>query len=352
MPLIPTECRTELGRRLMVVWAFALLIGLAHWLTSGEAGERGSLATALVYSYAIATAIWAWIDPLRLVLWRWLGARPPDYWPSSRLGGAAWVACAVVAGYGLGSAVGDWYGGGSTWARWTQNPTRFWAVAVTSAAITLGFTAYFVQHARAQSLARLASENRLRLLQSQLDPHMVFNTLANLRALIVLDQTRALAMVDAFSAWLRSTLSVSSRPTHSLAQEMVQLEHYLALMHMRMGERLAYSVHWPDVLARLEVPTLLLQPLVENAIKHGLDPLPQGGRVEITATATNGRCVMCVVDNGAGWPAIHQEGFGLGLVRERLQAQWGARARLDLRPARNGGTEATVTLPWDNPQAS
>ena len=159
---------------------------------------------------------------------------------------------------------------------------------------------------QAEAAQRQAAENQLQLLQSQLEPHMLFNTLANLRVLIGIDPERAQAMLDRLIAFLRATLNASRRPSHPLAAEFTHLDDYLALMAVRMGPRLQVHFDLPEALGPLPVPPLLLQPLVENAIKHGLEQ-----------------------------------------VRTRLATLYGPRAALDLQaaPDADGGVLATVTLP-------
>ncbi len=131
---------------------------------------------------------------------------------------------------------------------------------------------------RAETAQRQAAENQLRLLESQLEPHMLFNTLANLRVLIGMDPPRAQAMLDQLIAFLRATLSASRSGSHPLREEFARLQDYLALMKVRMGERLQPVFELPAELAELAIPPLLLQPLVENAIKHAAGAEDRGRR--------------------------------------------------------------------------
>ena len=132
-----------------------------------------------------------------------------------------------------------------------------------------------------------AAEARLRLLEAQLEPHMLFNTLANLRALIGVDPQRAQTMLDHMIAYLRATLRASradaDRP-HTLQDEFARLQDYLELMAIRMGPRLQFALELPEALATQPVPPLLLQPLVENSIQHGLEPKVEGGRITVRAS--------------------------------------------------------------------
>ena len=238
----------------------------------------------------------------------------------------------------------------------------------TSARITLGITVIATVvtvvvvstlerlsavRAEAEAARRQAAENQLRLLQSQLEPHMLFNTLANLRVLIGLDPQRAQAMLDRLINFLRATLKASRLATQPLAAEFAHLDDYLALMAIRMGPRLAVRWQLPDELRSLPVPTLLLQPLVENAIKHGLEPRVEGGCIEIAAQREGDLLLLTVRDTGVGLSApaataaTAGTAFGLEQVRTRLATLYGARAALHLQPAddADGGTRATLTLP-------
>jgi signal transduction histidine kinase len=205
--------------------------------------------------------------------------------------------------------------------------------------------------ADAEAAQRLAAEHQLRLLQSQLEPHMLFNTLANLRVLIGLDAAQAQAMLDRLIAYLRATLNASRLSSHALATEFDRINDYLALMAVRMGPRLRVQLDLPAELRPLPVPPLLLQPLVENAIKHGLEPHVEGGLVTVSALAERGELVLTVRDTGAGLRTLPSAEpgtqFGLAQVRERLATLHGPAATLTLQsaPDAQGGTLATIRLP-------
>ena len=203
--------------------------------------------------------------------------------------------------------------------------------------------------ATAQKAHLQAAESQLKLLESQLDPHMLFNTLANLRVLIVTDPTRAQLMLDQLIAFLRATLSGSRVSQHSLHNEFARLADYLSLMQVRMGERLSSQFDLPDELGGISVPSLLLQPLVENCIKHGLEPSSAGGRVEVSAARDGDALVLRVRDTGAGisQPPRDAASFGLTQIRERLANLYGESASLSLTVAADaeGGTLAVIRLP-------
>ncbi|OWQ88307.1 hypothetical protein CDN98_07250 [Roseateles terrae] len=210
--------------------------------------------------------------------------------------------------------------------------------------------------ARAETLRRQAAETQLRLLESQLEPHMLFNTLANLRVLIGMDAARAQAMLDHLIAFLRATLAASQADRHALRDEFARLADYLALMQVRMGQRLSFEFDLPAQAADLRVPPLLLQPLVENAIKHGLEPHVGGGRLTVTARLVGGspvRLQLDVADDGAGYspPAtpVPGSGFGTRQIRERLRVVYGPDASLQIQARPEGGTLARIEIPFPLP---
>jgi LytS/YehU family sensor histidine kinase len=202
---------------------------------------------------------------------------------------------------------------------------------------------------RIEEVGRQASESRLRLLETQLEPHMLFNTLANLRTLIAIDPARAQTMLDHLIAYLRATLSASRAGTHTLEQEFERLRDYLELMAVRMGPRLQFTLDLPAALAAQTIPPLLLQPLVENSIQHGLEPKVQGGSITVSARLEGGRVCLEVCDTGLGLgpatPGSDGKGFGVGQVRERLATVYGAAGTIDFVAVQEGGTRATVSFP-------
>lgn len=310
----------------------------------------------LAYSLAIGLISWLTIDLARL---RW---RESDAiaWPRG-LKGLALVPLGIVLGLVLGSSLGRLY----VQQRHPElqaaaQPSLWLPVLITigtSIAMSWGF--YVVGKARhlqvqAEQAQRQAAEARLSQLQAQLEPHMLFNTLANLRVLIASDAPRAEQMLDHLIAYLRATLAGSRSGTHSLQAEFALLGDYLALMQVRMGARLSYRLDLPAELRDAQVPTLLLQPLVENSIRHGLDPQLAGGHIRVKAALRDdGRLELTVVDNGCGLPASPHpasrsntgSGFGLQQIRERLATRYGDQATFKLIAASAGGTSASLIFP-------
>ena len=350
---LPAATHAGLLRRLAIVWAVALLIALAQWLSKSQ---TTALAHSLVYSYAISTSIWFLTDPVRIALHPWLHTEPPHYWALNPRS-VGWLLLAIVLGYAMGVTVGDLYAGVSTWDLLSQSPQRFWGFWLSSLGISFGFLFFFYQREKAQALQRQASEAQLRLLETQLEPHMLFNTLATLRALITTDAPRAVTMLDRLNDYLRATLRASRSETtqqpHTLVLEFARLRDYLELMAVRMGPRLRFTLTLPDDLAQHPLPPLLLQPLVENAIRHGLEPHLAGGEIRVEASASGAELLLTVRDTGAGCAGTPQPGFGLSQVRERLASAFGGGPeRLRWRSEAGKGTHITLRLPRHDTAAS
>jgi signal transduction histidine kinase len=341
-------------RRGLINQMVCVIIAVALWLMSPG---RPSFVGQWVYSVAIGTACWFFIDGSRMLLSTWLVRHAPDN-PAlrSRWPGLAWMVICIlvgtIAGYSLGSQIGDMVTGFSTPSLLQNRPA-----IVISLIAAIGATFFFYanerlhqEQAAAEAARRLAAESQLKLIESQLEPHMLFNTLANLRVLIGLDSARAQAMLDHLIAYLRATLSASRAARHPLAAEFDRVADYLALLAIRMGPRLEVEIVLPDELRVLPVPPLLLQPLVENCIHHGLEPKVAGGRIELRARREGSSLQLTVRDTGVGLadaPASQGTGFGTTQVRERLAALFGDRASFTLVAATDaeGGAIATITLP-------
>lgn len=358
---LPADSRAGVCRRFVVVWAVAFFVGLLQWLMGPY---EQPFAASLVYSYAISTSIWFLADPMRIATRCWMGAQEPHNWAPS-VGTAVHMLLSVVLGYSLGTTLGDAYSGQSTWSQMAHSPQRFWSVVLISVGISLGFLFYFYQRAQSQVLRQQATEARLKLLETQLEPHMLFNTLANLRALIATDPPRAIHMLDRLNDYLRATLrgsrtmpAANTHTSHTLADECTRLSDYLELMAVRMGARLAYAFEVPDALQHHPVPPLLLQPLLENAIRHGLEPRVQGGAITVRASRGAGHLVIEVADTGVGMspqpPPVDSTdssdcGFGLAQVRERVASLPAGRAglgRVEVVSAAGQGTTIRLQLPW------
>ena len=196
--------------------------------------------------------------------------------------------------------------------------------------------------ARGKALA----EAELRVLQAQVEPHFLFNTLANVISLIRTRPARAARLLEGLTSWLRASLSRTRRVDGTLADELEVVRTYLDVQALRMDGRLAYEVRAEPGLERVRLPPLLVQPLVENAVRHGIEPSAAGGRVEVRATRSAGAVRVRVTDDGVGLrPDAAGSGVGIANVRERLAATFGRRGRLVVTENPGGGVRADLRIP-------
>jgi signal transduction histidine kinase len=208
------------------------------------------------------------------------------------------------------------------------------------------------EKAKSAAVERQAMQAQLQLLQAQIEPHMLFNTLANLQGLIAIDPPRAQHMLDQLIHYMRATLSSARADKTTLAHEFDLMRAYLELMSVRMGARLSYTLQLPPELDRVTVPPMLLQPLLENAIKHGLESKIEGGHIDVTAKRHDDKLTLTVSDTGLGLEATnhahygkHGTHVGLANVRERLFALYGEQAEFKLCPNTPAGAIAELILP-------
>jgi signal transduction histidine kinase len=333
-PLVTLRaCLPDLANHALKVAIFCVLIALGIWW----AREGVQLHIQLVYSLAGGMLTWAIIDFGRF----FIDTSSPYHFPRGWRAVALVVAgCAI--GHVLGTLIGDAYCGKSTWEIFQDRPrmlVNFFLLSIVSGAVisfffyTTGKSHYL--HGELQASQSQATEAQLKLLQSQLDPHMLFNTLANLRALIGSDPARATHMLDRLNDYLRSTLNASRATEHPLSAEFDRLRDYLELMQIRMGPRLRYTLDLPAALASTMAPPLILQSLVENCIVHGLEPTVAGGSITISAQMDGSTLVLQVTDTGMGFDAANTpEGFGITQVRERLATRYGNQATINLVASR------------------
>jgi hypothetical protein len=195
-------------------------------------------------------------------------------------------------------------------------------------------------------LERQALDARMRLLQAQVQPHFLFNTLANVRALVRAGSPQASAVVDSLIAYLRAAVPRLNETSSTLGHEIGLVRAYLELMHMRMPDRLQFTLHADEAAVGLRCPPMTLLTLVENAVRHGIDPSEEGGRIEVSVILREGRCIARVIDTGAGLGQASQSlGTGLSTLRERLQLAFGGDAQLRLSGLTPHGVCAEIEFP-------
>jgi two-component system LytT family sensor kinase len=214
----------------------------------------------------------------------------------------------------------------------------------------LGFQSYRELQKRqveASQLAEQLAQAQLQALRMQIHPHFLFNALNAVNMLIRAgDKTRAIQAVTGLSELLRHVVDGAPLQEVRLKDEVGFLERYLNIEAVRFGERLQVIKDIPDEAAHALVPNLVLQPLVENAIRHGISERTDSGRIEIRAHRENGTLIMTVQDDGHGVNARHEEGVGLANTRARLQRLYGDAHVLKIERAAGGGTMATVEIPY------
>ncbi len=195
-------------------------------------------------------------------------------------------------------------------------------------------------------LEHTATEARLRLLQAQVQPHFLFNTLANVRELVASGSPQATPVLDSLITYLRTAVPRVDEPEATLGRELTLVRSYLELMRMRMPDRLQYSLHADEGTEDLRCPPLSVLTLVENAVRHGIDPSEEGGRIDVRLRLREGRCHVEVADTGVGLSG-DGAGHGTGLVtlRERLHLAFAGDAGLGLSAPMPIGAVATLDFP-------
>jgi len=206
--------------------------------------------------------------------------------------------------------------------------------------------------ARQSQLSRQLAESQLRMLQLQVEPHFLFNTLASARQLAEKGAPDAARLVGDLIVFLRAATPALREARTTLAAEGELVRAYLSIMRTRLGRRLEFAVTVPSALGDVPLPPGMLITLVENAIKHGIEPWPPGGRVDVTARdVDDGRLEIAVADTGAGLEGAPTAGTGIGLanIRERLALLYGEQAVLELEENVPRGFRARILMPREAP---
>ncbi|TFW30335.1 sensor histidine kinase [Duganella callida] len=202
-------------------------------------------------------------------------------------------------------------------------------------------------HADEESIERRVVEARMAALQAQVEPHFLFNTLALIGQLIETDPPQAARIHQNLIDYLRATLpQMRAKGAGTLGRQIEMSRAYLAIMQARMRSRLAVSIDVPAEMLSATFPVMMLQILIENAIKHGLEPKIDGGRIDIRAAVDHQMLQVDVIDDGVGFNPFAGDGVGLANVRERLRIQYGNRAQLVIEAPLTGGTRASIRVPY------
>jgi len=195
------------------------------------------------------------------------------------------------------------------------------------------------------TLEKKTLESHLKLLQAQIEPHFLFNTLSNILSLLDSDPVKGKAMLVDLTRYLRASLSRTRGRTTTLGQELDLVRAYLDIYKVRMGGRLRYTIEVPEKLKEALFPPMLVQPLVENALKHGLEPRVEGGEIRVAVEEGAGRLRLMVSDTGDGLMENTVAGVGLANVKGRLEALYGDKGRLILEDHQPSGLRVTMEIP-------
>lgn len=344
-------CLAIAGARSMTWFTREQSIG--EWLLTWLQFTRQSLLTALCVLGALALAE-AWL------------ASPGRRFRIAVRGGA------IAVGAGIGALLRYWVanlGDPSAPLRWEWmlSTTLLWLLlGALASALFQGFQEEREAQAQLLALARehdqlqaRQMEAQLSALNAQIEPHFLFNTLANVKRLYETAPERGRDMLVSLIAYLRAALPSMRSGVSTLGQELALARNYLTILQMRMGDRLRFRIDADAALLAAPLPPMVLPTLVENAIKHGLAPLPEGGHIEIRARRDAGAggdgagmLSIEVRDNGQGFTGSGGSGVGLANTRARLAAMFGHGARLELESAAPRGVVARLVVPWADAQSA
>lgn len=344
----------------LVFWTTITAVLVVHLVA--ETGFRVAFAEEgrrnFVGMYATALAMLGVASTLRL-------ARSPGPAGVDALRAAAWAAFVVVAALAVVAA--DIYyfitlklSTPLTWDLWVRNAPRLlqksagvimivWVWGALYLALTFALSAR-AQAERARRAEALADQASLQMLRYQLNPHFLFNTLTSLSALVADKRTdEADQLIDRLSAFLRRSLETDANALTPLAEELALERDYLAIEQVRFGERLRVEVDVAPAAQTALVPPLILQPLIENAVRHAVGPTPRPVTISVQAEADEGVLTLRVRDDGPGFPAerMGRRGVGLANVEQRLRTLYADEAALTLADAPGGGAQVIVTLPLE-----
>jgi signal transduction histidine kinase len=302
-----------------------------------------------IFSQSIGLSIFV----LAVLLSRWFGATRAD---------AKALLIAVPAGATIGLALGSWLTGDALFGQTHKMGAAFATIALTM--LIAAGTAYFfysrgllaerdAQLKEAELIRAVerqrASEAQLKMLQAQIEPHFLFNTLSNVISLIDERPQAAKDMLVDLTRLLRRSLLRARCDTLPLAEEIADIRAYLEIQAQRLGARLRYTIEVDPSLLNLQIAPYLLQPLVENAIRHGLEPMIEGGELRVRVTRLGEDVRIEVADTGRGLRSDREPGVALANIRERLAALYGPQALLSLHPNAPSGLISRLTFPLARP---
>jgi sensor histidine kinase YesM len=348
--------RPGLARDLLYTFIWNCGLGLVFWAIGMAFRPRGFGSDDLVANLLIANTIGYTLHAIffashKAGLDRWIRARGGPvtaayYTGVSMLG--------VVVGFVIFAAIFN-----TAALDWLLRPRWLATMGISSAIIsTIIAVIFFAREREARAQADLARERvrieraereaalaNLRALQAQIEPHFLFNTLANVAGLVESDPGQAKRMLDSFNRFLRSSLAATRMDRTTLDAEGRLIAAFLDVLQVRMGARLRYRVAIAPEVAAFELPPMLLQPVVENAIRHGLEPKVEGGEVTVDARRDGDHVRIEVRDTGVGFAPTTRGGLGLTNLRDRLRLLYGERAGLEVGEGAGCGTVVAIRIP-------
>ena len=357
LEIIPFFRRWKRGMVRDVAYTFVwnCLLGVAFWAMGAMFRPQSATLAGLLASAIIANAIGYTLHALflvggRLRLDRWARGFGP-------VATGAYYTVVSTAGVFIGFLIVALSFDHGAFG-WILQPRWLAAMGLSSALISFVLAAIFFareKQARAQAayererlrgerVEREAALATLRALQAQIEPHFLFNTLANVASLMDPDPAKAKRTLESFILFLRASLAATRTDTTTLGDEAQLIEAYLEVLKVRMGARLRSVIEVPAQLRGFALPPMLLQPVVENAIRHGLEPKVEGGEVALRARREGADLVIDIEDTGVGFAPTTRGGLGLANLRDRLRLLYGERAALAITEGPAGGTRVTIRM--------
>jgi len=358
LEMIPLFRRWPQGfwRDLMYTAIWNTLFALVLSLVWAAFDSGAPLARILKYNFVVAQCIGFTIQFLFVIILNLVPISPRSSFFARAVYFSAIPMAGVYAGYWISSVILGW-GDLQAMLLTARGALGIALLSIVLSSIVFAILLPRERAARAQMLvaqeqARVAAAEReatiarMQLLEAQVEPHFLYNTMAHVVSMIDAEPAAARRMLERLILLLRSTAAAGSGGT--LQAQADHLRAYLDILALRMGSRLQWTIDISPELAVLPVPPMLLQPVVENAIKHGLEPKVEGGRVAIAARHDGGRLLLIVSDTGLGFGerrAGDSTGLGLANLRARLSTLFGAAAQLTIEDIAPAGTRVTIALP-------
>jgi hypothetical protein len=343
-PILPVSWQGGELRTILIT------IGVCCWVGLWNARQHAdSIVQQLVISNAVGLSSYSLLQLVRV----FFSGRVP-----------AWaVPLSIPAGFFVGSKLASLTGAPDLWALMFRSPLAMRQTIIDTSLIAGAITAFFLYFSytrgvkvawerdrrRAAEALQAETAARLALLQAQIEPHFLFNTLANIHSLIAEDPDTASHILEKLNIYLRTSLRRTRQPTATLAEELELIETLLSIAAARLGGRLEYCLNAPEKLRSHQLPPLLLQPLVENAIRHGIEPAVGGGRIEVQVRKVDGSLELIVTDTGVGLNDEAPQGVGLANIRARLNSLYGSEGKLALYSNAPQGVIAKLIIPAANP---